>query len=90
MCRLVGKLWSLLSTPRFVNFVNSSQDLQDFLGGFLFGEVSELADEHDLGSCALGRGGSNPPFPTHGFHSVSEALQLLNYPSSWSRVSPSR
>ena len=28
------------------------------------GEVSEMADEHDLGSCAFGRGGSNPPFPT--------------------------
>ena len=28
------------------------------------GEVSELADEHDLGSCAARRGGSNPPFPT--------------------------
>ena len=27
------------------------------------GEVSELADEHDLGSCAERRGGSNPPFP---------------------------
>ena len=30
----------------------------------LYGEVSELADEHDLGSCAERRGGSNPPFPT--------------------------
>ena len=28
------------------------------------GEVSELADEHDLGSCAERRGGSSPPFPT--------------------------
>ena len=26
--------------------------------------MSELADEHDLGSCAERRGGSNPPFPT--------------------------
>ncbi len=34
------------------------------LGGFLQGEVSELADEHDLGSCAERRGGSSPPFPT--------------------------
>jgi hypothetical protein len=25
--------------------------------------VSELADEHDLGSCAERHGGSNPPFP---------------------------
>jgi hypothetical protein len=29
-----------------------------------YGEVSELADEHDLGSCAARRGGSSPPFPT--------------------------
>ena len=28
------------------------------------GGVSELADEHDLGSCAVRRGGSNPPFPS--------------------------
>jgi hypothetical protein len=28
------------------------------------GEVSELADEHDLGSCAERRWGSSPPFPT--------------------------
>ncbi len=28
------------------------------------GGVSELADEHDLGSCAARRGGSSPPFPT--------------------------
>ena len=34
------------------------------LTDFLYGEVSELADEHDLGSCAARRGGSNPPFPT--------------------------
>jgi hypothetical protein len=33
----------------------------------LYGEVSELADEHDLGSCAERRGGSNPPFPTTNF-----------------------
>ena len=25
-----------------------------------------MADEHDLGSCAARRGGSNPPFPTTG------------------------
>ena len=29
-----------------------------------YGEVSELADEHDLGSCGATRGGSTPPFPT--------------------------
>ena len=28
------------------------------------GEVSELADEHDLGSCAARRGSSSLPFPT--------------------------
>ena len=32
-----------------------------------YGEVSELADEHDLGSCAFGRGGSSPPFPMQVF-----------------------
>jgi hypothetical protein len=31
---------------------------------FTFGGVSELADEHDLGSCAARLGGSSPPFPT--------------------------
>ena len=33
-------------------------------GQFVLGEVSELADEHDLGSCAVRRGGSSPPFPS--------------------------
>ncbi len=28
------------------------------------GGVSELADEHDLGSCAARRAGSSPAFPT--------------------------
>ena len=28
------------------------------------GEVSELVDEHDLGSCAERRGSSSLPFPT--------------------------
>ena len=63
---------------------------------FLFGEVSEMADEHDLGSCAARRGGSNPPFPTQGFQPAYEAGQLfaqilllpLDYPSFWGRVSP--
>ena len=35
------------------------------LDDFISGEVSELADEHDLGSCAARRGGSSPPFPTN-------------------------
>ncbi len=34
------------------------------LADFVSGGVSELADEHDLGSCAERRGGSSPPFPT--------------------------
>ena len=29
----------------------------------IHGEVSELADEHDLGSCAARRGSSSLPFP---------------------------
>ena len=29
-----------------------------------FGGVSELVDEHDLGSCAARRGSSSLPFPT--------------------------
>ena len=40
-----------------MNFVDFFPDLER-------GEVSELADEHDLGSCAEKRGGSSPPFPT--------------------------
>ena len=31
----------------------------------IYGEVLELADRHDLGSCAERRGGSSPPFPTN-------------------------
>ena len=30
----------------------------------IIGEVSELVDEHDLGSCAERRPGSSPGFPT--------------------------
>ena len=37
------------------------------LGNYRYGGVSELADEHDLGSCAARRGGSSPPFPTFGY-----------------------
>jgi hypothetical protein len=33
------------------------------LADFSYGEVSELADEHDLGSCAARRRGSSPLFP---------------------------
>ena len=41
-------------------------DLQNarILTDFLCGGVSELADEHDLGSCAARRRGSSPLFPT--------------------------
>ena len=38
------------------------------LADFISGGVSELADEHDLGSCAERRGGSSPPFPTKGLN----------------------
>ena len=31
----------------------------------IVGEVSELVDEHDLGSCAERRPGSSPGFPTN-------------------------
>ena len=31
----------------------------------IIGEVSELVDEHDLGSCAERRPGSSPGFPTN-------------------------
>ena len=34
------------------------------VGGILLGEVPELADGHDLGSCAARRRGSSPRFPT--------------------------
>ena len=46
---------------------SDGQDIKQYgriLSQFTHGEVSELADEHDLGSCAARRGGSNPPFPT--------------------------
>ena len=51
------------STPRRVTIFS-------FKGGRVAGrrgEVSALADEHDLGSCALGRAGSSPAFPTKMF-----------------------
>ena len=36
------------------------------------GEVSELADEYDLGSCAERRGGSSPPLPHHKVSMIAE------------------
>ena len=46
--------------------VSGKQNINQYdriLGHFTPGGVSELADEHDLGSCAARRGGSSPPFP---------------------------
>ena len=45
---------------------NTGQD-GTIISAFVPGGVPELADGHDLGSCALGRGGSSPPFPTKGY-----------------------
>ena len=42
---------------------NITQDVK-IVDDFVSGEVPELADGHDLGSCAFERGGSSPPFPT--------------------------
>jgi hypothetical protein len=39
-----------------------------------YGEVSELADEHDLGSCAERHGGSSPPFPTSHLQSFTSQI----------------
>ncbi len=46
------------------------------LGNLTFGEVSELADEHDLGSCAERLGGSSPPFPT--ISTITIAVTTIN------------
>gem|GEM_PF-3399832 len=46
------------------------------LSQFTFGGVSELADEHDLGSCAARRRGSSPLFPSFLLVDFS-VLQLL-------------
>ena len=42
------------------------------------GGVSELADEHDLGSCAERLGGSSPPFPTT-MNSIRRRLLLPGF-----------
>ena len=47
-------------------YYDSANVLRDFTSG----EVSELADEHDLGSCAARRRGSSPLFPTFLFESL--------------------
>ena len=44
------------------NKPTAKQDAK-IVGDFICGEVSELADEHDLGSCAARRRGSSPLFP---------------------------
>ena len=44
--------------------VLSSVKQNGIISSASYGEVSELADEHDLGSCAERHGGSSPPFPT--------------------------
>ena len=43
--------------------------------------MSELADEHDLGSCAARRGGSSPPFPISS--SLVAGLGLDQKPSGY-------
>ena len=44
---------------------NNGKQYDTIMSASSYGEVSELADEHDLGSCAFNRrGGSSPPFPT--------------------------
>ncbi len=43
----------------------------------IVGEVSELVDEHDLGSCAERRPGSSPGFPTNKPASVIDLVTYL-------------
>ena len=50
-------------TPPVFPAVDSSLPAPDAII-FTCGEVPELADGHDLGSCAFGRAGSSPAFPT--------------------------
>ena len=67
---------------------NGKQNVEQYakiLGPFTHGEVSELADEHDLGSCAARRGGSNPPFPTS-YYLVNQ----LNRPAPTSPIAAAK
>jgi transcriptional regulator with XRE-family HTH domain len=70
------------ASAKLLNALSSSvkQDVKQYgkiLGDFVSGEVPELADGHDLGSCALWRGGSSPPFPTKRFWWISEVMELM-------------
>ena len=57
------------------------------VAGISAGEVSELADEHDLGSCAARREGSSPSFPTKATAlpapSIGEPIRVLDCPTPW-------
>ena len=46
------------------------------------GDVSELADEHDLGSCAERREGSIPSVPTHAVKHSASHLPWRTVPGS--------
>ena len=50
--------------PREPRYVRHPQAHMDIIDAVQRGEVSELVDEHDLGSCAARRGSSSLPFPT--------------------------
>jgi transcriptional regulator with XRE-family HTH domain len=71
------------ASDRLMNALNNpsvKQSVKQYgkiLGDFVSGEVPELADGHDLGSCALWRGGSSPPFPTKRFWRISEVIELM-------------
>ena len=56
--------WVVMNTTAPPSLVQVLSEVVKYCGIFVLGGVSELADEHDLGSCAARRGGSNPPFPT--------------------------
>ena len=46
----------------------------------IVGEVSELVDEHDLGSCAERRGSSSLPFPTSDRDAGSSKAGVIESP----------
>ena len=58
----------LINTLNSLSVKQSVKQYDKILGSFGYGGVPELADGHDLGSCALGRGGSSPPFPIKRFY----------------------